>query len=224
MKPLLFFFCCCIFISCGESNEKVAETKNDSSTAPVPADSSRPKEEAKPSYSFAIPQGWTTEHIPFPIDFAPGIPFKGFEDLRFPAGWGDTASDEHWSYMFLWWLEGQQSFDNTTLEKYYTEYYSGLVGRNIEQRKIPKDRIVPTKVQITKLAAATGDRETYSGKINMLNYMTQKPIVLNIKVHVKDCKEAGRTAVFNEISPQPDTHRIWKEFEGLTTKFSCSSN
>src|SRR5215471_14982261 len=64
-------------------------------------------------YFLPTPQGWTSEIIPFPIEFAPSINYSGVEDLRFTAGWGNAQTDEYWSYAFLWWLEGSPEINET---------------------------------------------------------------------------------------------------------------
>ncbi len=69
------------------------------------------------------------------------------------------------------------------LEKNLTAYYSGLVGRNIGPRKIPAEKIIPVKASIKKIATDEGDLQTYSGSIDMLDYMAQEPITLNCIVH-----------------------------------------
>ncbi|MGH2566055.1 MAG: hypothetical protein ACRDE5_16170, partial [Ginsengibacter sp.] len=75
-------------------------------------------------YDFAVPTGWTTEHFSLPPDFAAQIPYKGVEDLRFTPGWGDTTSAEHWTYAFLWWLDGIAKIDESILEQNLKQYYS----------------------------------------------------------------------------------------------------
>jgi hypothetical protein len=67
-----------------------------------------------------------------------------------------------------------------------------------------------------------GDLETYSGTIDMLDYMTQKPMTLNVVVHVKQCtSEADKTFMFYELSPKPLTDDVWKGLDGLWKGFEC---
>jgi hypothetical protein len=171
-------------------------------------------------YTLTIPTGWDTEHFPLPPDFAPRMTYKGVEDLRFAPGWGDSTSNGYWSYTYLWWLDGKPKIDANSLQTNLKEYYSGLVGRNITSRKIPSGKVVPTEVMIKKIKTATGDIETYSGNIQMLDYMTQHRIVLNTFIHVKDCGQK-HTAVFVEISPKPFSHAIWQQFYKIAEGFQC---
>jgi len=163
-------------------------------------------------------QGWNTELIPFPIDFAPGIPFAGTEELRFAPGWGDTTSVEHWSYCFLWYVNADASLDAASLKSYLEEYYNGLVKRNIEPRNIPASVVIPTVAHV----AETNDPEKpYAVTIEMLDYHRQKPMTLNVDVAVKLCKGNGKKGIFLSVSPQPHTHPIWNDFKGIWDGFQC---
>ena len=174
-----------------------------------------------PPYTLSIPDEWNIERFPLPPDFAPQIQYKGVEDLRFTPGWGDTTSEEHWSYAFLWWLDGNPKIDEAGLEGNLKEYYAGLVGRNIPIRKIPANKLVPVKVEIKKIKTALNDKETYSGIIRMLDYIAQLPITLNCVVHLKNCNSPGHTPVFFEISPKLSANNIWNEFEKINESFDC---
>jgi len=175
----------------------------------------------QPPYDLIIPNGWNVERFSLPPDFAPQIVYKGVEDLRFTPGWEDTLSEEHWSYAYLWWLEGNPKINVTALQENLKAYYSGLIARNIPRRNIPSNKIVPTNVTIKKIKTAPNDIETYSGAISMLDYIAQRPITLNCLVHVKDCKRQSHSAVFFEISPKPPGNNIWKEFDNIEEAFDC---
>ena len=54
-----------------------------------------------PPYTLNTPEGWGVEHFLIPIEFAPSIPYKGVEDIRFTPGWGNAKTDECWTYCFL---------------------------------------------------------------------------------------------------------------------------
>jgi hypothetical protein len=163
-----------------------------------------------PPYYLDVPAGWGTEHFALPPDFASGISYKGVEDLRFAPGWADPKSEQHWAYSYLWWLEGNPVIDAPTLQRNLELYYAGLVSRNLDPAKMPADKIPATKVQVKKTAPQNNDIETFSATINMLDYHTQKPIVLSALIHRKPKLVAGRTPVYIEISPQPSSHPVWK--------------
>ncbi len=173
-------------------------------------------------YTLAFPQGWGVERFPIPIEFAPQIKYKGVEDIRFTPGWGKAGTDDYWSYAFLWYLDGKQSISAKTMEDNLKAYYAGLVGRNIVSRKIADEKLVTIKTAFTPVQRDKGDLSTFHGTVFMLDYMEQKPITLNCIVHVRTCPGQNKTFVFNEISPQPYGHAVWKSLNDLWLGFSCS--
>jgi len=168
-----------------------------------------------PPYKLDTPKGWTTEHFLLPPEFAPHIPYKGTEDLRFAHGWAEVSSDEHWAYAFLWWLEGRQQLTTDSLQAYLKSYYSGLVERNIIPRKIPKEKIIPVKTVFRIITTHPGDRTTFSGTVHMLDYLTQTPMTLNVIVHWRYLRSPDHSAVLFEVSPKPFDHHIWQQLNDL---------
>jgi hypothetical protein len=170
-------------------------------------------------YDLVTPKGWESEHFSLPPDFAPQITFNGVEEVRFAPGWGDVKSEEHWSYSFLWWLEGTPKVDAAILQSNLKAYYSGLVGRNITGRNIPANKVVPTTASVKKIKTTSNDLETYAATISMLDYHSQEPIVLNCMIHVKDLKSTDHSAIYFEISPKPVSHDIWKKMKEIGDSF-----
>lgn len=178
----------------------------------------------QPVYSLPSPAGWSTEHFPLPPDFAPAFIGKGTEDIRFHPGWGNSTSQGYWSYTYLWWLDGTVSFSESMLQQNLQAYYAGLVGRNITSRKIPAEKVVPTVAAVKKIKSMGKDKETYSATIRMLDYMTQKPMVLNGIIHVKDARIPGKSAVLIEVSPQAAGHAVWKQMNEIVAGFVPPQN
>ena len=177
----------------------------------------------KAPYTLNFPKGWDVERFLIPIEFAPTIPYKGVEDIRFTPGWGKVKSDEYWTYAFLWYLDDMQKTNAKIVENNLKAYYTGLVERNILPRKIPTDKLVTVKTEIKKVKTETGDLKTFRGTIYMLDYMEQKPITLNCIVHLKFCSGQNKTFIFNEISPKPYSDTIWQSLNQLWSDFSCDN-
>ncbi len=174
------------------------------------------------SFSLPVPESWRVESLPFPIEFAPQIPYTGQEHVRFLPGWGDTKSEELWLYCFLWLILPDSKITKESLERDLTAYYSGLVGRNIIRRKIDSTLVVPTIAAFEEVGKAKGDSKTYAGNVNMLEYMSLRPVTLHIEVHQMPCQKEGKLAVFFAVSPQPKTHAIWNQFSMVHEGFRCS--
>jgi hypothetical protein len=174
-----------------------------------------------PSYKLIVPEGWTTEQFGIPIQFAPSIPYAGVEDVRFAPGWGNSTSEDYWSYSYLWFLKGKQDFKLKTIAEHLAAYYTGLIESNIERRKIPKEKVFPVKTTFEKVKTQPGDKSTFKGTVYMLDYMAQQPMTLNCLVHVKVCPGKENTFVFFEVSPRKEDHPIWNTLNGIWTEFQC---
>lgn len=76
--------------------------------------------------AWPIPTGWKHELIAFPLDFAPQLPHRGVEEIRFPPGFLDQKSPNHWSYAFVWRLDNPAVMDANGLAGELTAYFRGL--------------------------------------------------------------------------------------------------
>lgn len=173
-------------------------------------------------YHLPIPKHWTIERFLVPPSFAPAIFYKGVEDIRFTPGWSKIESSEYWSYAFLWFLDGKQAFDSKTLENNLTAYYTGLFNVNTDRSKIDTSQLIPVKVSVNLKKTMHGDHKTFGGTVKMNDYMTQKPISLNLIIHIKSCEGQNKTFVFFELSPKPLTYNVWKNLNQLWLDFKCT--
>ena len=110
----------------------------------------------------------------------------------------------------------RQFRDNLTI------LYSGLLGRNVEPRKIPKEKLFPVEVNIQNVKTAAGDLKTFTGTVHMLNYITQTPMILNVRIHEKDCPDKTHTILIFEISPKSADHPNWQKLDQLNADFKCT--
>jgi hypothetical protein len=173
-----------------------------------------------PPYTFPVADGWRIERYSFPPFFAPGVKLKGIEDLRLPAGWGDASSNEYWSAALLYWLDKGQTINADVLKEMLTTYFDGLIKSNIPPNT-PQDKLVPTKVTVQKIKPEADDIETYSATINMLDFLSMKPITLNYMAHVKTCNDKNHFPVFAELSPKPFRDALWNNLKSMKQHFKC---
>ena len=171
----------------------------------------------QPEYTLPLPEKWGKEKIPFPIGFAPSIPFKGMEEIRFTPSWGDFKSDDYWSYTFVWFIEGAPVINADSLKRYFTQYYTGLYFTN--QKESPTGDRDFTHVQATKIAAANADADTYEVKIATVNFLTKQALALNGRIHVRRYPAVNRTALLIEISPKNYKHPVWVGMDGIVGGF-----
>ncbi|MEO5685129.1 MAG: hypothetical protein ABIQ88_20965 [Chitinophagaceae bacterium] len=174
-------------------------------------------------YTLDFPKDWDVERFLIPIEFAPSIPYKGVEDIRFTPGWGSAKSEEYWSYAFLWYLEGKPAMTAKMIANNLNAYYTGLIGRNIESRKIPAEKVFPVKTSISPAKISPGDAKTFAGTIYMLDYMAQKPITFNCIIHVKYCPGKNNSFIFTEISPKSYADPVWSDLNARWASFNCNA-
>ncbi len=173
-------------------------------------------------YHLPIPKDWTVERFLVPPSFAPSIQYKGVEDIRFTPGWSKIESNEYWSYAFLWFLDAVKTFDSKTLEKNLTAYYTGLFNINTDKSKIDATKLIQVKVSINLKKAEKEDNNTFKGVVRMNDYMTKKPISLNVIIHIRSCKEQNKTFAFFELSPKPYSNIVWNGLNELWLNFKCT--
>lgn len=174
-------------------------------------------------YHLPIPKGWTIERFLIPISFAPQIPYKGVEDIRFAPGWADQKSDEYWTYAFLWYLDGSPETNAAIIADNLKAYYTGLIKINTDSSRAAAQRL-PVATSFKKAPTGKGDLATYTGTVKMIDYMQQKPITLNCIVRLKFCKDENKTMVFHELSPKPFTHNNWAALDQLWSDFKCKKD
>jgi hypothetical protein len=68
---------------------------------------------------------WQKEIITFPIDWAPGMTIKGFEDLRFAPEWDQSESEQFWSLVLAWKVETEHVLTKTVIINNMDAYFNG---------------------------------------------------------------------------------------------------
>ena len=164
-------------------------------------------QEPEVPYSFPVPERWGKEKFNLPISFAPSIPYKGVEEIRFAPGWSKKDSANYWSYIFLWCIDDKNvTTDAATLQDQMKIYYEGLASAT---KSIPTDKLIPASASISEIKTEKGDSKTFKGSIQMQDYMTQKPLTLYCKIHLSAANCYDKTFIFFELSPQPMMHKVW---------------
>ena len=204
IKNILIVMSCLFFLkAAGQSNEKFDGKK------------------WQAPYSLSIPKGWGIERFLIPIEFAPSIPYKGVEDIRFTPGWGKSETGEYWSYAFLWYLDNTATPDAKATEKNLIAYYTGLINTNVDKNKLDSIKSTGVNASIKKRATYKGDTKTFQGTVSMIDFLTLKPIVVNLVIHVRSCEGQDKVYFFYEVSPKPYTDSVWNGLDQLWTDFDC---
>jgi len=169
-------------------------------------------------YVFPVLENWTVERTELPPAFSPNVPYRGLEEIHFPHGWADSNSSLYWTVSYLFRLAGKQPVNSAMLDKLLVTYYDGLIADNAVRRHIPADKLIAVNAHLALQPAMPGDRATYSGYIQSLDYFKQVPITLHCRIHVKPSTTA--TPLLIEVSRQDFKKRIWQTMDGMASVYS----
>ena len=169
---------------------------------PAPAQPPHETTTAAPSFTWPVPDGWRSETIPFPLEFAPSIPHRGVEEIRFAPGFFDPAAPGYWTYAFAWVVTGARAPDAATLGEELTTYFRGLAAAVASGKKdlrpIDVDRIRARIGGDLRGSVATFDA-----------FGDGRAVDLEVKVTVQPCG-SGQAVLFTAaprgrppISPSP---------------------
>lgn len=178
-------------------------------------------------FAYSIPGNWQMDpRYPFPLEWAPSIDHKGFEDLAFAPGFDDTNSPEYHSYLIVWWLDGSQALTANGLNKDMVAYFQGLAQQRGRNNKFTPD--------LTKVAASYREgqgQQTFGGEPakNFAGTVTiydrhGSLITLNSEVIAAACPKADKTAVFFSMSKEPRPAALWRQLDVVRDGFRCARN
>src|SRR5262245_21994624 len=143
------------------------------------------------SFQWPVPEGWRQEMIPFPLEFAPDLPYEGVEELRFSPGMFKPEQGGYWSYAFVWWLDGRPELDAAQLSSSLRRYFAGLCTSVAKEKG---QTIDPARFSASLRAVPNSSRKlghtvaAFSGSVDSYDpFATGKPIALNVEVWVWDC-------------------------------------
>jgi hypothetical protein len=164
-----------------------------------------------PRFSWPVPDGWRSETIPFPLEFAPEIPHRGVEELRFAPGFFEPEAPGYFSYAFAWVVSGESALDIPTLARELTTYFRGLMGAVGKGKKgLPALDLDRTEARIG--ADGRGSVVTFDA------FGDGRQIDLEVTVAVQPCG-SGKAVLFTAaphgrppVSPSP---------QDVTRSFRC---
>lgn len=177
------------------------------------------------SFQWPLPEGWKQETIPFPLGFAPDLPYQGVEELRFSPGMFKPDQADYWSYAFVWWLEGRPALGATELSSALQRYFAGLSTSVAQDKDLPIDA---AKIEASVHAVARPRRKlghavsAFAGTVESYDaFVTGKPITLHVDVWVWDCDRSGKRAVMVLASPKPASAPTWRALRDRRDAFVC---
>jgi hypothetical protein len=175
-------------------------------------------QESKPEL-LKEPANWTFERFTLPPAFAPGIPYKGVEELRFSPGMFNKDSTTYFTLAFVAQLDNVTTISQTNIRDYLLKYFKGLCSSTAKDRKLVIDtsQIAAT---IEKKKGTAVDEIIYNASVNVFGVFADgAPVKLNMEVKVFMNEPAKKTYLIFIASPREKTDAVWKNLYKIQREF-----
>jgi hypothetical protein len=167
----------------------------------------------------AAPAEWRKETFPFPLVFAPSIPYEGTEHVRFSPQWENFSSEQGFTYVFLWDIKATP-MEATHLERGLAVYFDGLMENVARARKL-EEPPVHAAVVLHPLASPKGWKEAYAGKVHTWNpFAKGEDLRLDIEISHRPCG-GERMQVFFAVSKAKRADAPWPELRAVRQATAC---
>ena len=153
------------------------------------------------------PVNWQFERFMLPPSFAPGLNYKGVEELRFSPGMFKKDSADYFTYAFISRFDSMTDISMQQVRDYYLGYFRGLCAATARDRKLVIDTTA-ISVDIEKKKDAG---IIYAAKIQLFGVFADGARV-KLNSEIKVVKDVMRSKVYLMAvsSPQPKTATIWQ--------------
>ena len=175
----------------------------------------------KAPFNLPTPEGWRTEVLPFPLEFAPELFDRGMEELRFAPGMFEEADEDFWTYSFVWWLPAETEIEPEQIATDLIVYFRGLATAVAEDKNLEMGKsIFDAQMDVVGSHVSAFDFEGTATTFD--SFVTGESVVLNIRVKVVLCALQGHFAIVFELSPQPTSHEVWQTLGQIRDDFRCT--
>ncbi len=164
---------------------------------------------SRAALAWAVPGGFRSETLGFPLEFAPDVVHRGLEELRFAPGFFEPAAPGYWSYAFAWRTQDPAALDAADLSGELTAYFRGLVDA-VDDKLGVRDAISVT-------AAAEGARFQLTAHV-FDAFKTKLPLELTGWAERLDCGASG--AVWRFVLA-PAASGVRPQLDALAAQVAC---
>ena len=181
-----------------------------SPTAPSSAQTPPPAMQAAPGGSWAVPDGFRSETIPFPLEFAPTLDHRGVEELRFAPGFFDPTAPGYWSYTFVWRVEDAALLDAAGLSRELDLYFRGLLTA------VDAAAVQALRDPIAVTAAPAGQGFAITARV-VDAFKTKRPLTLTGRAERRACP-GGALWIF---ALSPESSGVRDQLTALASEAAC---
>jgi hypothetical protein len=185
-----------------------------------------------PNLTAAWPVGadWEEHIFPFPLVFAPDIPYRGAVRIHFSEEFDRPGQPGYWSNVTIWLTDGDgHEPDPRQLEANVRAYYTGLCGQHghpTSHGQAPEwhSRYAHlSPVAVTEEDRALGRTSAFQGDLDALDCVTSGgELAIHLDVVAGTCA-SGTAYVAYAISPRSFEDPIWGALRRERRAFDCGS-
>lgn len=159
----------------------------------------------------ATPEGWRYERLDLPLDFAPELPYKGFEELRFAPGMFTAGAKDFWSYAFVIQTTTPEKLGARELTTILRSYYGGLCEAVAAGKGFDFER------KSLRIAMEDhGDR--FVASIDMIDaFVTGEPLSLRLELSVFESPTS--TELLGIASPAATDAEVWATLHAISDRW-----
>ena len=166
------------------------------------------------------PANWAFERFELPPSFAPGIPYKGVEELRFSPGMFNKDTITYFTYAFVTELDNVTSISQGDINDYLLKYFKGLCNSVAKDRKLVIDTTQVTAV-VEKRKDIPASETIYNASVNLFGVFADgAPVKLNMEVKALMNPAAKKTYLIFIASPREKTDAVWNKLYEIQKKFT----
>jgi hypothetical protein len=182
---------------------------------------------ASDPFVYAVPGVWTNDpRVPFPLPWAPTLPYHGFVDLLFAPNFDKTDSPEYHSYVIFESLEGTHLLSAEQLQSDMLAWYRGLAVERGQANKFTPDlskvSVMFQEDSARSPALGRSAARAFSGTAAIWD-TNGKIITLNTEVlMISGCGASKNTALFFGLSLEPRNGDMWKQLRAIRDTLRCS--
>jgi hypothetical protein len=165
------------------------------------------------------PASWQLEQFPLPPGFAPALPYKGLEELRFSPDMFNKGATNYFTYVFAARLDNTVAISASDIKNYLLIYFKGLCSKTAADRKLAPVDTAAISVAIVPKKTTAG-QPVYSITLHVFGVFADgAPVSLNMEAKVFADAPHQRVYLLFIVSPQPTTAPIWQDLYKVQETF-----
>ena len=166
------------------------------------------------------PSNWAFERFELPPSFAPGIPYKGVEELRFSPGMFKKDTVTYFTYAFVAQLDNVTTISQQDISDYILKYFKGLCSTVAKDRKLVIDT-AQISAAVEKKKGGAASEVIYNASVNVFGVFADgAPVKLNMEVKVLTNAIANKIYLIFIASPREKTDAVWMKLYEIQNKFT----